>query len=261
VIQRPDGAAPTIDWDAIDAVLFDLDGVLTPTADIHERAWKSMFDSFLAGRANGGKWEPFGGEDYLAHVDGKRRVDGVRSFLDSRGITLPEGTVDDPPGNATVNALGNAKNEAFQRVLRRDGIAPYPGAMRFLDALAGRGVAVGVVSSSRNATEVLAAAGLGDRFDVVVDGNIAAARNLPGKPAPDTFLLAAEQLGAPPHRAAVVEDAISGVAAGRAGGFALVVGVDRGAGHAALTEHGADVVVDELDELLADGSLAGSEPR
>jgi beta-phosphoglucomutase family hydrolase len=259
VIERPDGAAPTIDWDAIDTVLFDLDGVLTPTADIHERAWKSMFDSFLAARANGGSWEPFSGDDYLAYVDGKRRVDGVRSFLASRGIVLPEGTVDDAPGNDTVNALGNAKNDAFQQVLRRDGIEPYPGAVRLLDALADRRIAAGVVSSSRNAVEVLAAAGLGDRFEVVVDGNVAAARNLPGKPAPDTFLLAAEQLGAPPHRTAVAEDAISGVAAGHAGDFALVIGVDRGAGHAALTEHGADVVVDDLDELLTDGALAGSE--
>jgi beta-phosphoglucomutase family hydrolase len=261
VIQRPDGAASTIDWDAIDAVLFDLDGVLTPTADIHERAWKSMFDSFLEARAKGATWEPFSGDDYLAHVDGKRRVDGVRSFLASRSIVLPEGTVDDAPGNDTVNALGNAKNAAFQQVLRRDGIEPYPGAVRFLDALARRGTAVGVVSSSRNAAEVLDAAGLDDRFEVVVDGNVAAANNLPGKPAPDTFVLAAEQLGVTPGRTAVVEDAISGVAAGHAGGFALVIGVDRGAGHPALTEHGAEVVVDELDELLADGALAGSEPR
>ena len=126
-MERPAGAATTIDWDALDAVLFDLDGVLTPTAEIHERAWKSMFDAFLAARANGGDWEPFSADDYLAYVDGKRRVDGVRSFLASRGIVLPEGTVDDEPGHGTVNALGNAKNAAFQEVLRRDGIEPYPG--------------------------------------------------------------------------------------------------------------------------------------
>ncbi len=154
-----------------------------------------MFDTFLAARADGGPWEPFSADDYLAYVDGKRRVDGVRSFIASRGIVLPEGTTDDEPGHGTVNALGNAKNEAFQEVLRRDGIDPYPGSVRFLDALDRLGKAVGVVSSSRNATEVLAAAGLADRFAVVVDGNVAAARDLPGKPAPDTFLAAAAELG------------------------------------------------------------------
>jgi HAD superfamily hydrolase (TIGR01509 family) len=170
----------------------------------------------------------------------------------SRGITLPEGSTDDAPGDDTVNGLGNAKNAAFQEVLRRDGIAPFPASVRFLDALDRRGTAVAVVSSSRNATEVLEAAGLADRFAVVVDGNFAAARKLPGKPAPDTFLAAAAELGVGPERTAVIEDAISGVAAGHAGGFALTVGVDRGAGRDALVEHGADVVVDELDELLAE---------
>jgi beta-phosphoglucomutase family hydrolase len=247
------GAAGEIDWGALDAVLFDLDGVLTPTAEIHERAWKQMFDNFLEARANGDRWEPFNHDDYLAYVDGKRRFDGVRSFLSSRGIVLPEGTVDDEPGHGTVSALGNAKNAAFQQVLRRDGIDPYPGSLRFLDALAEREVGVGVVSSSRNAQEVLEAAGLADRFDVVVDGNVAAERDLPGKPAPDTFLAAAEQLGASPAKTAVVEDAISGVAAGHAGGFDPIVGVDRGAGHDALSEHGADIVVDDLAELLARG--------
>jgi beta-phosphoglucomutase family hydrolase len=261
VTDTPDGAPPAIAWDTIDAVLFDLDGVLTPTAVIHERAWKSMFDSYLESRANGAPWEPFSADDYLAYVDGKRRVDGVRSFLASRDITLPEGVPDDAPGADTVNGLGNAKNEAFQRVLRSDGIEPYPGSVSFLAALAAHGIAAGVVSSSRNATEVLDAAGLGDRFDVVVDGNVATARNLPGKPAPDTFLAAADDLGASPQRSAVVEDAISGVAAGHAGGFPVVIGVDRGAGHAALSEHGADVVVDDLAELLADGALAVVERR
>jgi beta-phosphoglucomutase family hydrolase len=250
-MEQPPGAATTIDWDTVDAVLFDLDGVLTPTAEIHERAWKSMFDTFLAARADGGAWEPFSADDYLAYVDGKRRVDGVRSFLTSRHITLPEGSIDDAPGDETVNGLGNAKNAAFQQVLRRDGIDPYPGSVRFLDALARRGTKVAVVSSSRNATEVLDAAGLADRFAVVVDGNVAAARQLPGKPAPDTFLAASAELGAGPERAAVIEDAISGVAAGHAGGFALTIGVDRGAGRDALLEHGADLVVDDLDELVA----------
>ena len=251
-MEHPAGAATTIDWDALDAVLFDLDGVLTPTAEIHERAWKSMFDTFLEGRAKGGDWEPFSADDYLAYVDGKRRVDGVRSFLASRNVTLPDGSIDDAPGDVTVNGLGNAKNAAFQQVLRRDGIDPFPASVRFLDAVGRRGTKVGVVSSSRNATEVLEAAGLADRFAVVVDGNVAAARKLPGKPAPDTFLAAAAELGVGPARTAVIEDAISGVAAGHAGGFALTVGVDRGAGRDALLEHGADLVVDELDELLTE---------
>ena len=252
-MERPAGAVTTIDGKALAAVLFDLDGVLTPTAEIHERAWKAMFDDFLAARADGAPWEPFGADDYLAYVDGKRRVDGVRSFIASRGIDLPEGTVDDEPGHGTVNGLGNAKNAAFQEVLRRDGIEPYPGSVRFLEALDRRGVPVGVVSSSRNAAEVLDAAGLAERFAVVIDGNVAAARNLPGKPAPDTFLDAAAELGVAPARTAVIEDAISGVAAGHAGGFALTVGVDRGAGRDALLEHGADLVVDDLAELLSDG--------
>ena len=255
-MERPSSAATTIDGKAIDAVLFDLDGVLTPTAEIHERAWKSMFDDFLAARAPGEAWEPFSADDYLAYVDGKRRVDGVRSFITSRGIELPEGTLVDEPGHDTVNALGNAKNAAFQTVLRRDGIAAYPGSVRLLDTLEQRRVPVGVVSSSRNAVEVLDAAGLTDRFVVVVDGNVAGARKLPGKPAPDTFLAAADELGVAAERTAVVEDAISGVAAGHAGGFALTVGVDRGAGHEALLGHGADLVVDdlaELDELLSTG--------
>jgi beta-phosphoglucomutase family hydrolase len=251
-MEHPPGATTTIDWDALDAVLFDLDGVLTPTAEIHERAWKSMFDTYLAEHAAGGEWEPFSADDYLAYVDGKRRVDGVRSFLDSRGITLPDGSIDDAPGANTVNGLGNAKNAAFQNVLRRDGIEPFPASVQFLDALDRRGTKVAVVSSSRNATEVLEAAGLADRFAVIVDGNVAAARELPGKPAPDTFVAAAAELGVGPERTAVIEDAISGVAAGHSGGFALTVGVDRGAGRDALIEHGADVVVDELDELLAE---------
>ena len=253
-MEQPAGAATTIDWDALDAVLFDLDGVLTPTAEIHERAWKSMFDTFLAARADGGAWEPFSADDYLAYVDGKRRVDGVRSFLASRDITLPEGAIDDAPGDDTVNGLGNAKNAAFQQVLRRDGIDPYPRSVRFLDALDRRGTKVGVVSSSRNATEVLEAAGLADRFAVVVDGNVAAARKLPGKPAPDTFLAAAAELG------------VAAAADGRRRGRhlrgrrrprrGLRPGRRRRPRRRARRplEHGADLVVDDLDEprLLAE---------
>jgi beta-phosphoglucomutase family hydrolase len=249
-----------IRWSGIDAVLFDLDGVLTPTAEIHERAWKEMFDGFLRRRAaaTGEEMVPFSAADYLAFVDGKQRADGVRSFVRSRGIELPEGHATDAPGDATIHALGNTKNDAFQQVLRTDGIAPYPGSMRFLDALDAHGTAVAVVSSSRNAPEVLRAAGLADRFRVVVDGAVAGAEGLAGKPAPDTFLAAAARLGVPAAHAAVVEDALSGVAAGRAGGFAAVVGVDRGAGRDALTANGADVVVTDLAELLPLGANAES---
>jgi beta-phosphoglucomutase family hydrolase len=239
-----------VDWTALDAVLFDLDGVLTPTAEIHERAWKDMFDAFLADRAAGGRWEPFSASDYLLYVDGKPRFDGVRSFVASRHIDLPEGTVADLPGFGSIGALGNMKNEMFQTILRRDGIEPFPGSVQVLDMLDRREAGVAVVSSSKNAPEVLEAAGLASRFDVVVDGSVAAARGLRGKPEPDTFLEAARALGVAPARAAVAEDAISGVAAGRAGGFALVIGVDRGAGHEALRAAGADVVVGDLAELL-----------
>lgn len=251
-----------LDWDSVDAFLFDLDGVLTPTALIHEHAWKRAFDAFLEWHADGAPWEPFSAADYLAFVDGKRRFDGVRSFIESRGIHLPDGTPEDEPGYGTVNALGNTKNAAFQEVLRSEGVEPYPGSVRFLDALERRGGAgVAVVSSSRNANEVLAAAGLASRFTAVIDGNLAAARKLPGKPAPDTFLHAADQLGVPATRAAVVEDAISGVAAGRAGSFGAVIGVDRGAGHRALLDNGADIVVDDLDELVPAVPTNESAPR
>ena len=248
----------TVDWSALDAVLFDLDGVLTPTAEIHERAWKEMFDSFLvtvAGEA------PFSASDYLLYVDGKPRFDGVRSFVQSRAIDLPEGTHDDPPGIVSIGSLGNMKNEMFQTILRRDGIAAYPGSVQVMDALTARGTRIAVVSSSRNAPEVLAASGLAPRFEVVIDGSVAAQLGLPGKPAPDTFLEAARQLGVPAGRAVVAEDAISGVAAGRAGGFGLVIGLDRGAGHDALRDAGADVVVDDLAQLLDSRGLLVSPGR
>ena len=236
--------------DSFAAVLFDLDGVLTPTADIHHHAWTTMFNEFLEPRG----LAPFEEADYLAYVDGKPRFDGVRSFLASRGITLPEGDIGDPPGDGSVSALGNRKNELFQQLLRDEGITPYPGSLRFLDHLADRGVKMAVVSSSRNAREVLDASGLAPRFDVVTDGLVAAREHIAGKPAPDMFLNAASRLGVPPSGAVVVEDAVSGVAAGRAGNFGLVVGVDRGAGHETLREHGADIVVDDLAELLEDSS-------
>lgn len=247
-------AAPrsTVDWTAFDAVLFDLDGVLTPTATIHERAWKETFDGWLQRRADvtGEPFVEFGDDDYLRYVDGKPRFDGVRSFLASRGVVLPEGDADEAPNDHTVCGVGNEKNDRFRTVLRRDGIAAYPGSLRALDWLAGSGVELAVVSSSRNAPEVLAASGLAPRFEVVVDGGLTAELGLPGKPAPDMFLEAARRVGVEPHRAVVVEDALSGVAAGRAGAFGLVVGVDRGAGHDALRAAGARLVVGDVGELV-----------
>ena len=231
----------------MDAALFDLDGVLTPTADAHRRAWARMFDVFLAGR---GDARPFSDDDYFEHVDGKPRYDAVRGFLASRGIVLPEGQVSDPPQLETVHGLGNRKNDAFLETLHRDGIEAYPGSLQLLDWLEQRGIRSAVVSSSRNAGPVLAAAGLDDRFPVVVDGLVAATEHLPGKPAPDTYRVAADRLGVPYARAVVVEDALSGVAAGRAGGFAAVVGVDRGAGTSELLAAGADIVVADLAELV-----------
>lgn len=239
-----------VNWSAVDAALFDLDGVLTPTAEVHMRAWSLMFDAFLARRGLPGR---FTDADYFTYVDGKPRHDAVRAFLASRGIELPEGTPADPPDAETVWGLGNLKNADFLETLEREGIAAYPDAQRLLEWLEQRGVRTAVVSSSRNAGAVLAAAGLAERLPVVVDGLVAHAEGLPGKPAPDTYAYAADLLGVPHGRAVVVEDALSGVAAGRAGGFAAVVGVDRGAGAGALLRAGADVVVSDLDELVPEG--------
>lgn len=234
-------------WTEHDAALFDLDGVLTPTAEVHRHAWAQMFNAFLAER---GSHESYTDVDYFAFVDGKPRYDGVGAFLVSRGIELPEGTSEDSPDAATVCGLGNRKNAVFSHLLRTEGVRPYPASVALLDHLADRGVAVAVVSSSRNATAVLAASGLADRFGVVVDGVVAANLGLPGKPAPDTYLHAAQALGVQAGRTVVLEDAVSGVQSGRAGGFGLVVGVDRGAGERALLDAGADRVVRELDELV-----------
>lgn len=230
-----------------DAALFDLDGVLTPTAEVHMRAWSDMFNAYLAGR---GLAEPYTDADYFTYVDGKPRYDGVRSFLASRGIVLPDGDPSDEPALETVCGLGNRKNGAFSAVLERDGVAPYPGSVQLLDYLTDRGVKMAVVSSSQNAPSVLQAAGLLDRFGVIVDGKLARAEGLPGKPAPDTYLFAAAALGVPKERAVVFEDAVSGVQAGHAGAFGLVVGVDRGVGAESLADEGADLVVSDLAELL-----------
>ncbi|MEZ5383295.1 MAG: beta-phosphoglucomutase family hydrolase [Microthrixaceae bacterium] len=235
-----------MDWSRYDAVLFDLDGVITPTADVHRRAWAEMFDAFL--ETLDGQ-EPFTDDDYLSYVDGKPRLDGVRSFLQSRGIDLAEGDPNDAPFSPTVHGLGTAKNDRFNTVLARDGVQPYPGSLALLDELEPAACELAIVSSSRNARGVLDAAGLANRFEVVVDGNVGVTEHLAGKPAPDFFLHAASLVGVKPGQAVVVEDAVSGVRAGAAGGFGLVVGVDRGAGAAALAKGGADVVVSDLIEL------------
>lgn len=248
---QPYGGGVAIDWTRYRAVLFDLDGVLTPTASVHRRAWKRTLDAYLAARHPGESG--FTDADYLEHVDGKPRYDGVRDFLRSRGIELVEGTPDEDPGWQSVCGIGNAKNEFFNRVLAEEGVEPYPGSLRLLDHLGRIGVPAGVVSSSANAGAVLAAAGLGQRFAVVVDGMAARRWGLAGKPAPDTFLAAVRLLGAEASASVVVEDAISGVAAGRAGGFALVVGVDRDAGVDELLAAGADTVVADLGDTVPSG--------
>jgi len=235
-----------VDWSEYRAVLFDLDGVITPTAEVHMRAWSEMFNAFLSARAI---HHPYTAEDYFDHVDGKPRYDGVRDFLASRDIKLPEGSPDDPSDALTVCGLGNRKNEAFGHVLRDEGVAPYPGSLALLDQLRASGMPMAIVSSSKNAPDVLDAAGVTDYFSVVIHGGIAVERGLPGKPAPDTYEAAADDLGVPHETAVVLEDATSGVAAGAAGAFGLVIGVDRGVGADALLKAGADIVVDDLMEL------------
>ncbi|OYO16874.1 haloacid dehalogenase [Enemella evansiae] len=233
-------------WDDIDACLFDLDGVITPTAEVHMRAWDTMFSEFLAARGAAA----YTSADYFDHVDGRPRYEGVATLLEAKGIELPQGEPSDPPEAETISGLGNRKDKLFNQILAEEGIQPYPGSVRLLDALAERGTEVAIVSSSKNARAVLEAAGLLDRFEVIIDGQVAAAEGLPGKPQPDTFLAAAERVGVPKERAVVFEDALSGVRAGAAGDFGLVVGVDRGTGADRLREAGADVVVGDLDELV-----------
>jgi beta-phosphoglucomutase family hydrolase len=235
------------------ACLFDLDGVLTMTAKVHAAAWKEMFDGFLAPRAKqtDQTFVPFDAlADYDEYVDGKPRMDGVRSFLSSRGIDLPAGERDDPPSKETVNGLGSRKNEIVLRLIREQGVEAYPGSVRYVQAVRDAGLHRAVVSSSANCHDVLVAAGIDGLFETRVDGLVAEARHLKGKPAPDTFLAAARELDVDPAQAAVFEDALAGVAAGRAGEFGLVVGVDRVGQATALREHGADVVVTDLADLL-----------
>jgi beta-phosphoglucomutase family hydrolase len=238
---------------SIRACLFDMDGVLTETATVHAAAWKQTFDDSLRRRAErtGGPFRPFDAvADYDRYVDGRPRSDGVRSFLASRAITLPEGSPADPPSAETVAGLGNRKNATVLRLIREQGVEAYPGSVRFLHAVRGAGLRTAVVSSSANCREVLEAAGIADLFDARVDGTTIERDHLGGKPAPDSFLAAARELGVEPAAAAVFEDALAGVAAGRAGDFGYVVGVDRAGQAVALRRHGADVVVTDLADLL-----------
>jgi beta-phosphoglucomutase family hydrolase len=238
----------------IQACIFDLDGVITDTASIHAAAWKRMFDDFLRSRpdTSGADLRPFEPADYRRYVDGKPRYDGVQSFLESRAVSLPYGSPDDPPELETICGLGNRKNEEFQRHLDENGVQVFPDTIAFIDGLHQRGIRTAVISASRNCQPVLRAAGVEDLFETRVDGVIAAELGLPGKPDPAVFLEATRRLEATPDSAAIVEDALAGVEAGRRGGFALVIGVDRTGHPDDLLEHGADVVSSDLAQLLED---------
>jgi beta-phosphoglucomutase family hydrolase len=239
--------------DGIRGCLFDLDGVLTKTAKVHDAAWKEMFDAFLRdwSQRTGQPFVPFDPvKDYDEYVDGKPREDGTRSFLASRGIELPDGSEDDPPDAETVHGLSNRKNQIVLKRIHTDGVEAYEGSVRYVRAVRDAGLRRAVVSSSANAHDVLVAAGIEDLFEVRIDGIVAERDHLRGKPAPDTFLAGARALGLEPAQGVVFEDALAGVAAGRAGKFGYVVGVDRVGQADALREHGADVVVTDLAELL-----------
>lgn len=238
---------------SVTACLFDLDGVLTQTAKVHAAAWKKMFDGYLRMRAGRSReaFVPFDEiRDYDEYVDGKPRYDGVRSFLTSRGIELPEGGLDDPPNAETIHGLGNRKNEIVLELIREQGVEPYEGSVRYVEAARAAGLRRAVVSSSTNCRDVLAAAGIAALFEEIVDGVVAERDHLQGKPAPDTFLAGARALGVQAARAVVYEDALAGVQAGRAGHFGFVVGVDRVGQAEALRSHGADIVVSDLSEML-----------
>ncbi len=239
--------------DRFDAVLFDLDGVLTKTAAVHARAWEQMFDSFLKdhARREHERYEPFRQpDDYVAYLDGEPRYDGVRNFLASRHITLPEGSPDDPPTALTVCGLGNRKDGLVQTELATNGVEVYEGSVALLKAVRAAGIKTAVVSSSKNCKNVIEAAGIADQFDARVDGYAVEEGGMAGKPAPDTYLAAAKELGAQPARAVVLEDALAGVESGRNGHFGLVVGVDRANQADALRSHGADIVVTDLATLI-----------
>ena len=238
--------------DSVTACLFDLDGVLTKTAVVHERAWKQMFDDYLRSRADasGEKFVAFEQHDYDAYVDGKPRYDGVRDFLVSRGIELPEGPEDAAPGDESIHGLGNRKNELVLEMIRKDGVDPYEGSVRYLKSARDQGLRRAVVSSSTNCQDVLQAAGIEEFIEERIDGVVAEQEKLAGKPAPDTYLYAAKRFGVEPSQAAVFEDALAGVESGRAGDFGCVVGVNRVGQRDELKQHGADIVVDDLSELL-----------
>jgi beta-phosphoglucomutase family hydrolase len=238
--------------DQYDAVLLDLDGVITDTASVHAACWKQMFDEYLQKRAaqRGDAFRPFDiATDYRLYVDGKPRYDGVRDFLTSRGIQLPEGRPDDPPEAETVDGLGNRKNELVNKIIEEKGVEPYEGSVELIHQLRRRGFKIAVVTSSQNCTAVLQAVKLDHFFDAQVDGNVIHAEHLAGKPAPDSYLMAAKLLGVGPARAIVVEDALSGVEAGRNGNFGLVIGVARKGNADELRQHGAHLVVNDLSEL------------
>jgi len=239
----------------VEACLFDLDGVLTNTATIHAQAWKQTFDAFLCARAlrNGADFVEFDPvDDYDRYVDGKERLDGIRSFLASRGIAVPEGTRDDPAEAETIHGLGNGKNELVLAVLDHDGVEVFEGSARFVRAVRDAGLRRAVVTASANCSEVLEKAGIAELVEVRVDGIVAEQEHLRGKPAPDMYLAAAARLAVEPGRAAVFEDALAGVAAARAGEFGVIVGVDRSGQAEALRSGGADVIVSDLGELLND---------
>ena len=249
--------------DRVAACLFDMDGVVTQTAVVHAAAWKEMFDEFLRTRAKqtGTEFVPFDSHEYDEYVDGKPRLDGTRSFLESRDIGLPEGSPDDTPGTPTLYGLSNRKNDLVLAKIAAGGVQVYEGTITYIKAVRGGGIATAIVSASANAQQVLHAAGIEDLFDARIDGVVAKERGLRGKPAPDTFLAAAEALKVPPAHAVVFEDAQAGVAAGHAGHFALVVGVDRVGQAAELKAHGADIVVKDVSELLDQDGPSDKDAR
>ena len=250
-MRQPD-SKPVVTRARYDAVLLDLDGVITDTATTHAASWKKMLDEYLQKRAvrRGEAFRPFTAADYRLYVDGKPRFDGVRDFLTSRGIQLPEGSPDDPPEAETVGGLGNRKNDLVNKIIENTGVEPYPGSVKLIQQLRHRGFKTAVVTSSQNCETVLKAVKLDDFFQVRVDGNTIDSQQLSGKPAPDPFLMAAQLLGVTPRRAVVIEDAISGVEAAYNGNFGLVIGVARTGNTEELRRHGAHLVVNDLSELV-----------
>jgi len=258
--ERHPAARNVVRIDQLDAVIFDMDGVVTDTARVHARCWEKVFDDYLQSQSErtGGAFVPFTTDDYLQFVDGKPRYDGAASFFASRGIDLPRGEPTDLPGHDSICAIANLKDVEFALLVESQGVEPFPSTVTFISLLRSRNIRTALISSSRHAKMILEAASVTDLFDAVVDGIDADKLALPGKPDPAIFLTAARQLGVAPSRAAIVEDALAGVEAGRRGGFSLVLGIDRASHAEALREHGADVVVNDLSELLTPDS---EEPR